>query len=469
MFIGLSTIPNRIMQSSSNEAGDGDGTPSCMEYFARVEREATNPKCVECKMVTTNHKCTFICDGGDECGAPVCAICKWELFKKETTHPTRCSKHSFTYDTDSSSGLPSPRRLQDSQPPPPIANSQLPSEVMVDVVNVRRSPRKKNTSGTTTITRSSAASRATKPPKVQQICSHCQKNPTPKACIYETIDIPNGIYDICEKPICTSCKMVLSGPMGKYLCSQHATQLLGADDSDESSDDVPDIVQPPSKKPAKATGKTTHSPPNKRRKKNNPPRKSTPPTRCSPRKNNNNNSTQPQPSSDSEEASDATPSVAPNKVLPTRSTTKRTTTKKTKGNNNNSKQLQASQDLEEASDATPSVARNKVQPIRSTTKCSTTKKNKGNSSALLVPATDALINKAVAYDINSELGKQIIAQFSCTVSRSTLVHNHVVGTVSRKGKQKSGQLIYEVAWNQSQFGVTEMSHSNIFIGIENYN
>jgi len=87
----------------------------------------------------------------------------------------------------------------------------------------------------------------------------------------------------------------------------------------------------------------------------------------------------------------------------------------------------------------------------------------------LVPTTDALINKAVAYGINFELGQQILGQFSCSVSRSTLVHNHVVGTVSCKGKQKSGQIIYEVAWNQSQFGVTQMSRSHIFVGVENYN
>ena len=80
----------------------------------------------------------------------------------------------------------------------------------------------------------------------------------------------------------------------------------------------------------------------------------------------------------------------------------------------------------------------------------TTKKNKGTSSALLVPTTDALINRAVAYGINFELGQQILGQFSCSVGRSTLVHNHVVGTVSRKGKQKSG-------------------HSHIFVGVENYN
>ena len=90
-------------------------------------------------------------------------------------------------------------------------------------------------------------------------------------------------------------------------------------------------------------------------------------------------------------------------------------------------------------------------------------------SALLAPTTEALLHKAVAYEITSELGQQIQAQFSCSVSRTTLMNNHIVGTVSCKGKQKSGQVIYEVAWNQSQFGVTQMSHSHIFIGIENYN
>ena len=54
------------------------------------------------------------------------------------------------------------------------------------------------------------------------------------------------------------------------------------------------------------------------------------------------------------------------------------------------------------------------------------------------------------------------------MSRSTLVNNHVIGTVSRRGKQKSGQVIYEVAWNNSQYGVTQISHSNVYTGIENH-
>ena len=74
----------------------------------------------------------------------------------------------------------------------------------------------------------------------------------------------------------------------------------------------------------------------------------------------------------------------------------------------------------------------------------------------------------VAYDISSDLGRDIQSQFNCSVSRTTLLNNHVVGTVSRRGKQKSGQVIYEVAWNHSQYGVTQMSHSHIYTGIENY-
>jgi hypothetical protein len=91
--------------------------------------------------------------------------------------------------------------------------------------------------------------------------------------------------------------------------------------------------------------------------------------------------------------------------------------------------------------------------------------------SLLISGTDALLHKIVAFDLASEVGKEIASQLKCTVSRSSLQSNHLVGTVTRRGTQKggNGQLIYEVAWNSSQYGVTQMSHSHVYGGIEAYN
>ena len=139
-------------------------------------------------------------------------------------------------------------------------------------------------------------------------------------------------------------------------------------------------------------------------------------------------------------------------------------------------------DSDKSSDGTPSVsfdkppfAQKKAPTTPKVTKRNVTKGASGkkraaasSTSALLAPTTDVLLNKPVAYDITSELGQAIQAQFNCSVSRSTLVNNHVIGTVSRRGKQKSGQVIYEVAWNNSQYGVTQISHSNVYTGIENH-
>ena len=85
------------MPSPDSDAEGGKGTPKspkCIEYFAAMERERNNPKCIECNEVSTNHRCTFVLGTGEECGAPICSICKWSLFKKEFQDPTRCSKHS---------------------------------------------------------------------------------------------------------------------------------------------------------------------------------------------------------------------------------------------------------------------------------------------------------------------------------------------------------------------------------------
>ena len=76
----------------------------------------------------------------------------------------------------------------------------------------------------------------------------------------------------------------------------------------------------------------------------------------------------------------------------------------------------------------------------------------------------------MAYEITSDIGKAILSDVMCSVSASTLRKNHLVGTVSRRitVRGSSGQLIYEVAWMHSQYGTSNMVHSHIVNGIENY-
>ena len=74
---------------------------------------------------------------------------------------------------------------------------------------------------------------------------------------------------------------------------------------------------------------------------------------------------------------------------------------------------------------------------------------------------DALLQKIVAFDVSSEVGKDIASLLGCTISRSSLQSNHLVGTDTRRAKQKGGSgtlLVYEVCWNNRQYEVTEMSH-----------
>jgi hypothetical protein len=84
--------------------------------------------------------------------------------------------------------------------------------------------------------------------------------------------------------------------------------------------------------------------------------------------------------------------------------------------------------------------------------------------------TDALLHKAVSFDVSTEVGKSIVSQLRCSVASSSLRDNSIVGTVSRKvsNRVSSGNIIYEVAWNNSEFGTTEMSHSNVCLGMSNY-
>jgi len=92
---------------------------------------------------------------------------------------------------------------------------------------------------------------------------------------------------------------------------------------------------------------------------------------------------------------------------------------------------------------------------RSTKATSSARKKKtgqATKTSLLISGTDALLHKTVAFDVTSDVGKEIVSQLRCTVSRSTLTSNHLIGTVTRRAPQRgsAGQLVYEISWNHSQ-------------------
>ena len=82
------------------------------------------------------------------------------------------------------------------------------------------------------------------------------------------------------------------------------------------------------------------------------------------------------------------------------------------------------------------------------------------SSAIVANETDSLLHKAVSYDIDSDIGKKICSQLNCTISSSFLRENSIVGTVLRKVSSRiaSGQVIYEVSWNNSAYGTRRCFH-----------
>ena len=88
------------------------------------------------------------------------------------------------------------------------------------------------------------------------------------------------------------------------------------------------------------------------------------------------------------------------------------------------------------------------------------------TTSLLIADTDAFLNKQVAFEMSSDIGELIRSQLKCSTSSTTLRRNHILGTVCRKVSGRGGHVIYEVAWNHSQFGVTQMSYSHVCVGIE---
>ena len=56
-----------------------------------AEGERDNPMCGKCNMFPTNHFCSFVLPSKDQCGAPVCGICKGD-----DSEVTRCSRHLWS-------------------------------------------------------------------------------------------------------------------------------------------------------------------------------------------------------------------------------------------------------------------------------------------------------------------------------------------------------------------------------------
>jgi len=250
--------------------------------------------------------------------------------------------------------------------------------------------------------------------------------------MYKRIDLAKCIYEPCEKPVCTSCKNAIYGPMGKYLCSEHAGS--SATIASNNNKDV-----------ATAKKRTLK----KQSKKNTPPTRSAPPTRTSPRRIPPSAAA---PSSSDEESDSKLydPTSYSESVARANSSRRGMSSTASVGSH-------ASSEAAEVTKLPPPAA--KTINRRASKKATTAAQRK----SLLISGTDALLHKIVAFDLASEVGKEIASQLKCTVSRSSLQSNHLVGTVTRRGTQKdaNGQLIYEVAWNNSQYGVTQMSHSHV--------
>ena len=331
-------------------------TPKSTDKGKAEERERDNPMCGVCNQFPTNHFCSFLLPNKEKCGAPVCAICKGD-----DAAVTRCMKHlwSGTYipsqETAQSQEMASSQELaasQESQQLPP-----LPPPTSI-INQSKKIVAKKN----------------------QRLCSECNQCHTPSCC------------HICNKPLCTSCKLRLNGTLGKYCCAEHAkkTELIFGttsvlQDKASSGAEVDQLLE-----------------------------------------------------LENEQPSQTRPDLQFN--VPSQSTTA----------------LLSQQTL--------------VLPGGKSKKRKTKVGGGKNSNSLMFDDQDALLNQAVSFDVSSDIGRRIVSQLSCTLSPSTLRNNSIVGTVSRKVSNKvtSGQVFYEVCWNNSEYGVMQMSHSHICLGMSNY-
>ena len=219
---------------------------------------------------------------------------------------------------------------------------------------------------------------------VLKVCAECNKYPMPLYCV------------VCQKPLCTSCKLDFNGTLGRYCCLLHArkTELtFTRNPSGEQAVQQADAVSGTLQSSAESMSPLIEEEPS---------------------------------NSQVEKPSYSQPS-----------------------------QFSESPPLDSfiASDVS------KKLPSK--------KRDEKKKNPLLFDSTDALLHKAVCFDVSSDVGKSIISQLRCSVTASSFRSNTIVGTVVIKVSNRvtSGSIIYEVAWNNSEFGTTEMTHSNICLGM----
>jgi len=255
----------------------------------------------------------------------------------------------------------------------------------------------------------------------------------------------------CGAAICLHCKQKNTGASGIYYCKEHSgkpdltdantsTELLQPSDSmgaDDGNEEATNTQSSTSKLPNKSKERTT--------------------------KKKSSDGSIPLVGVDdgNEEAANSQSSTS---KLANKSKERNPQKKRSKGSIS---LLGADEGNEEASNSQSSTS--KIQ--KKTKKGKNQNKGSNGPISLLDVHTDRFLEKNVAYDISSDVGKSISSNFRCTVSSSTLRRNHLLGTVTRRmtARGGAGQLVYQVAWRNSQYGTSEMVHPLIHDGIENYN
>jgi hypothetical protein len=80
-----------------------------------------------------------------------------------------------------------------------------------------------------------------------------------------------------------------------------------------------------------------------------------------------------------------------------------------------------------------------------------------------------LVNKVVAFQVSSELGKKKIMLLGGSWTESAISHGYIIGVITRKSSLKMqgcNDSLYDVAWEYSDFGETAFS-SSVLVGAVN--
>jgi hypothetical protein len=80
-----------------------------------------------------------------------------------------------------------------------------------------------------------------------------------------------------------------------------------------------------------------------------------------------------------------------------------------------------------------------------------------------------LVNKVVAFQVSSELGKKKIMLLGGSWTESAISHGYIIGVITRKSSLKMqgcNDSLYDVAWEYSDFGETAFA-SSVLVGAVN--